>query len=184
MNAVRSIIGMLTFSMLSALSAGVCAAAPEGYFDLQRGVVLESGDSWSDEGRRFRLYGVQTCLRGTTYTDHTGHARDCGEASLAVLAAYIADTQPVCAPVSTRTDTTYVACYATIGNDRLDLANIMIASGFAFAAIRDDGLPHHAPYAVVEQSAREKKMGLWQFDDVQHPAIVLGRAKMLAGQGQ
>ena len=49
------------------------------------------------QGRRYRLYGVQTCLRGTTYTDHAGQRRDCGEASLAVLAAYITDTHPVCA---------------------------------------------------------------------------------------
>jgi endonuclease YncB( thermonuclease family) len=28
---------------------------------------------------------------------------------------------------------------------------------------------------VVEQAAREKKIGLWQFDDVQHPALLLGQ---------
>jgi endonuclease YncB( thermonuclease family) len=170
--------------LVSVVSASVCGAAPDGYFDLRPGVTLETGDSWVDEGQRYRLYGVQTCLRGTAYVDRTGHRRDCGEASLAVLAAYIADTHPVCAPVSTRADTTYVACYAMVGTDRLDLANILIASGFAFAAMRADGLPQYPSYAVVEQSAREKRVGLWQFDDVQHPAIVLGRARMLAGQGQ
>lgn len=179
MNTSRTITATL---MVSVLSANVCTAAPEGYFDLQPGVTLETGDSWVDEGRRYRLYGVQTCLRGTTFTDHIGHRRDCGDASVAVLAAYIADTHPVCAPVSTQADTTYVACYATIGTDRLDLANILIASGFGFAAMRSDGLPQHAPYAVVEQSAREKRVGLWQFDDVQHPAILLGRARVQSGR--
>ncbi|MEP9389919.1 thermonuclease family protein [Mesorhizobium sp. KR9-304] len=181
MNAWQGITGTLVASVFS---ASVCGAAPDGYFDLRPGVTLETGDSWIEEGHRYRLYGVQTCLRGTTYTDHTGHRRDCGDASLAVLAAYIADTHPICAPISTQEDITYVACYATIGTDRLDLANVLIASGFAFAAMRADGLPQHAPYAVVEQSARERRAGLWQFDDVQHPAIVLGRARMLAGHGQ
>jgi endonuclease YncB( thermonuclease family) len=168
--------------IVTALSAGVCEAAPDGYFELRPGVTLETGDSWIDRGQRYRLYGVQTCLRGTVYTDSTGSRRDCGEASLAVFAAYIADTHPVCAPLSTQADTTYVACYATIGSDRLDLANLLIASGFAFAATRADGLPQHAPYAVAEQSARQKRAGLWQFGDVQHPSIVLGRARRMGRQ--
>jgi endonuclease YncB( thermonuclease family) len=66
-------------------------------------------------------------------------------------------------------------CYAAIGADRLDLANLLISSGFAFASLDERGLPHHPPYAVVEQAAREKKVGLWQFDDVQHPALLLGQ---------
>jgi endonuclease YncB( thermonuclease family) len=179
MTTWRTVAGTLA---VWAVSVAICQAAPDGYFDLLPGVTLESGDSWIQQGRRYRLYGVQTCLRGTTYTDHAGQRRDCGEASLAVLAAYITDTHPVCATISAQADTTYVACYATIGADRLDLANILIASGFAFAAVGVDGLPQHAPYAVVEQRAREKRVGLWQFDDVQHPAIVLGRARILAGQ--
>ncbi|SMH26577.1 thermonuclease family protein [Mesorhizobium australicum] len=151
------------------------AAPPEGYFELKPGVTLESGDSWQDDGRHFRLFGVQACLRGTVYTDRSGAHRDCGEASLAVFAAYIADTHPVCAQVAQSAGTIFVSCYATIGTDRLDLANLMISSGFAFASLDGRGLPHHAPYAVVEQGAREKKVGLWQFDDVQHPALLLGQ---------
>jgi endonuclease YncB( thermonuclease family) len=151
------------------------AAMPEGYFELKPGVTLESGDSWQHGGRRFRLFGVQACLRGTAFTDKSGAHRDCGEASLAVFAAYIADTHPVCAPVAQSPGTVFVSCYASIGTDRLDLANLMISSGFAFASLDGRGLPHHTPYAVVEQAAREKKVGLWQFDDVQHPAILLGQ---------
>jgi len=152
------------------------AAPPEGYFELKPGVTLESGDSWQDGGRRFRLFGVQACLRGTVYTDRSGAHRDCGEASLAVFAAYIADTHPVCAQVWQSAGTVFVSCYATIGADRLDLANLMISSGFAFASLDGRGLPYHTPYAVVEQAAREKNVGLWQFDDVQHPAILLGQS--------
>lgn len=151
-------------------------AAPEGYFDLQPGVTLETGDTWIAEGSRYRLYGVQSCLRGTTYTDRAGEKRDCGEASLSMLAAYIRDTHPVCAPVAKSADITFVACYATVGRERLDLANILIASGFGFAALDSDGMPFHAPYAVVEQAARESRAGLWQFEDVQHPSILLSRA--------
>lgn len=158
------------------LAAGTAAGAPEGYFELRPGITLESGDSWADAGERFRLYGVQACLRGTFYTDNAGERRDCGEASLAVLAAYIADTHPICAPVARDGDTVHVACYATIGPDRLDLATLLIASGYAFASLRADGLPHHPAYAVVEQGAREGGAGLWQFEDVQHPAILLSKA--------
>jgi endonuclease YncB( thermonuclease family) len=152
------------------------AAPPEGYFELKPSVTLESGDSWQDSGRHFRLFGVQACLRGTVYTDKSGARRDCGEASLAVFAAYVADTHPVCAQVAQSARTVFVSCYATIGTDRLDLANLMISSGFAFASLDERGLPYHAPYAVVEQAAREKKVGLWQLDDVQHPALLLGQS--------
>ncbi|CAG0986831.1 MAG: thermonuclease family protein [Rhizobiaceae bacterium] len=166
-------------ALFLSLTVGVTpatAAPPEGYFELKPGVTLESGDSWQDGDRHFRLFGVQACLRGTVYTDRSGARRDCGEASLAVLAAYIADTHPVCAPVAQTDKTVFVSCYAAIGADRLDLANLMISSGFAFASLDERGLPHHTPYAVVEQTAREKKVGLWQFDDVQHPALLLGQS--------
>jgi endonuclease YncB( thermonuclease family) len=156
--------------------ASATAAPPAGYFALKPGITLESGDSWRDGEQHFRLFGVQACLRGTFYTDKASRRRDCGEASLAVLAAYIKDTRPLCAQVARSTETVFVSCYATIGSDRLDLANLMISSGFAFASLDGHGLPHHAPYAVVEQAAREKRVGLWQFEDVQHPAILLGQS--------
>lgn len=93
-----------------------------------------------------------------------------------MFAAYVNDIHPICAPVATSADTTFVACYAMVGVERLDLANILIASGFAFAALDAAGMPFHAPYAVMEQTARENRAGLWQFDDVQHPSILLSRA--------
>lgn len=165
--------------LLLALTFGstpVIAAPPEGYFELKPGVTLDSGDSWHEGDRHFRLFGVQACLRGTLYTDTTGARRDCGEASMVVFAAYITDTTPLCAQVARSAGTVFVSCYATIGADRMDLANLMISSGFAFASLDARGLPYHTPYAVVEQSAREKKVGLWQFEDVQHPAILLGQS--------
>lgn len=152
------------------------AAPPEGYFELSPAATLESGDSWAIDGQHFRLFGTQACLRGTMYTDRAGTRRDCGDASLAVFAAYITDTRPLCAQVARSEKTVFVSCYGTIGSDRLDLANLMISSGFAFASLDARGLPYHAPYAVSEQAAREKGVGLWQFDDVQHPAILLGQS--------
>ncbi|KSV73626.1 succinoglycan biosynthesis protein exoI [Sinorhizobium sp. Sb3] len=151
------------------------AAAPDGYFDLLPGVTLETGDTWTSDGKRYRLYGVQSCLRGTSYTDKHGQKRDCGEASLAVLAAYIKDTKPVCAPIVKKDGIAYVVCYAIVGKSRLDLANVLITSGYAFAALNGEGLPYHVPYAVAEQLARDRRAGLWQFEDVQHPAILLSR---------
>ncbi|RWX59967.1 thermonuclease family protein [Mesorhizobium sp. M2A.F.Ca.ET.039.01.1.1] len=162
--------------VLAAVISGPVAATPAGYFNLRPGVALESGDSWTDAGARYHLYGVQSCLRGTYYADSSGRREDCGEASLAVMAAFIADTKPVCSPIATIAKVTYVVCYATVGADQLDLGNLMITSGYAFAALQPDGLPYSPAYAVAEQVAREKHAGLWQFKDVQHPAILLGRA--------
>ncbi|MBZ9905634.1 thermonuclease family protein [Mesorhizobium sp. B2-3-14] len=162
--------------LAGALAAGPAGAAPPGYFDLRPGVTLETGDSWVEAGTKYRLYGTQACLRGTFYTDAAGRRADCGEASLAVFGALIADTRPECAPVLRVGDTVHVACFVMIEGDRLDLGNLMITSGFAFAALRADGLPYHAGYAVAEQAARARHAGLWQFKDVQHPAILLGQA--------
>ncbi|MCC2097125.1 MAG: thermonuclease family protein [Hyphomicrobiales bacterium] len=175
---MKSLALLLALTFSSMLAA---AAPPAGYFELRQGVTLETGDSWRDGDRKFRLFGVQACLRGTFYTDKAGARRDCGEASLAVLAAYIADTTPLCAEVAKSAGTIFVSCYATIGGDRLDLANLLISSGFAFASLDSRGLPHQAPYAVAEQAAREKRAGLWQFEDVQHPAILLGQTASREG---
>ncbi|AZO28357.1 thermonuclease family protein [Mesorhizobium sp. M1B.F.Ca.ET.045.04.1.1] len=159
------------------VSADFSSEAGSASFTLLPGVTLETGDSWTTEGRHYRLYGVQACLRGSAYTDRSGKRRDCGEASLAVLGAYVRDTRPTCAVLFTSAATTYVACSATVGSDRLDLADLLIASGFAFAAVGPDGLPQYPPYAVVEQMARNRNAGLWQFGDVQHPAFLLARAR-------
>ncbi len=151
-------------------------AAPPGYFDLRPGVTLETGDSWFQDGARYRLYGVQSCLRGTFYTDKSGEKRDCGEASLAVFAAYVKDTSPACAPVVKTTDLTYVICFAVVGEKQLDLGSVMIGSGFAFAALDVQGRPLYPAYGLTEQEARGQRAGLWAFEDVQHPALLLSKA--------
>lgn len=163
-------------AIAATLSVTLAHAAPAGYFELLQGAVFETGDTVVIGGKRIRLYGLQSCLRGTSYSDRSGTRRDCGEASIAVLAAFIKDTNPVCAPVAEQDDLTFVVCYATVGNKRLDLAMMMITEGYGFATLKADGLPVHAPYAVAAQDARERRRGLWRFSEVQHPAVFLSRA--------
>lgn len=146
------------------------------YEPLTTGITLETGDSWIDRGKRNRLYGVQSCLRGTFFTNRSGERRDCGEASMAVLAAFIRDTEPQCAPVAVVDNTRFVMCFGRVGKDRLDLATALITEGYAFAALNSSGLPIHPPYAVAEQQARARKTGLWQFSDVPHAALLLSQA--------
>lgn len=172
--------------LLAVLSLAVTAgqtvvAAPAGYFDFTTGTLLETGDTWMSSGKRYRLYGLQACLRGTTYTDASGSQRDCGEASIAVLAAFVKDTRPVCAAVAGSKDLTFAVCYALVGGQRLDLAMMMISEGYGFASLDSAGMPIYPAYAVAEQGAREARRGLWQFNDVQHPAILLSRAARKQG---
>lgn len=154
---------VLILSMTWLLLPGVALAVPIGYFDLKPDAVLETGDSWVAGATRYRLFGIESFPRGTTFTNKSGEKQDRGEASLAVLSAYIKDTAPVCAPVVSTADVAYVTCYSAISGNRLDLAMILIESGFATAALREDGRPRYAPYAVAELRAREHRLGLWQF---------------------
>ncbi|MCM2294702.1 thermonuclease family protein [Allorhizobium sp. BGMRC 0089] len=156
-------------------AAHAANAAQAGYFDVPPTVTLESGDTWRLDGQRYRIYGIQSCLRGTAYTDKAGHKQDCGNASLAMLAAYIADGHPQCAPLIKEEKITYVVCYIRVANEILDLANVMITSGFAFTALNIEGLPYVPTYAVAEQTARQKKSGLWQFPDFPHPSVILSK---------
>ncbi|MBW6425739.1 thermonuclease family protein [Rhizobium sp. XQZ8] len=159
-----------------AIIASPCAAASSEFFSLSGDMTLESGDTWSIGAKRYRLYGVQSCIRGTSYTDRRGSKQDCGDASLAVLAAFMQDTRPSCAPIVPDADLTYAVCYATVAGQRLDLGTMLISEGFGFAALDPSGLPINPAYAVAEQHARARKAGLWQFPDVQHPSLLIGRA--------
>jgi endonuclease YncB( thermonuclease family) len=159
-----------------AIAASDASAAPSEFFRLSGSMILESGDTWSIAGKRYRLYGVQSCLRGTTYTDRQNRKKDCGNASLAVLAAFIQDTHPSCAPIVQRADLTYVVCYAIVAGQPLDLGTMLISEGFGFAALDQNGIPVNPAYAVAEQQARSRRAGLWQFSDVHHPSVLIGKA--------
>lgn len=174
---------VISIACLAMAASSTAVAAPPGYFDLTTKITLESGDSWIEGGRKYRLYGVQSCLRGSFYTTSDGDKRDCGDASMAMFAAYIRDTKPVCAPVASRDDLTYVMCYSNVAGKALDLGTILISTGYAFASLNAKGLPYNPAYAVAEQQARNKKSGLWAFPDVQHPSILLGKAALAKGAG-
>ncbi|NTG64786.1 thermonuclease family protein [Agrobacterium rhizogenes] len=146
----------------------------------QSGVTFLTGDSWQQAGQTMRLYGVQACIRGTTYTDTSGQKRDCGAVSLAMLAAIVKDTKPTCAPVAQLTapaagqvSTILVICSAHIGNNALDVGTLMITQGFAFAAMANTGKPVYLPYSLEESIAQQSRVGLWAYPDMPHPNRML-----------
>jgi endonuclease YncB( thermonuclease family) len=143
------------------------------------GITIETGDTWIADGQRYRLYGVQSCLRGTAFTTVSGSRQDCGDASLAMLAAVIRDLKPVCAVVAQASEGSIrlTVCIATLQRngqgERIDLGTAMIATGFAFASIGSDGNPVHSGYAAAEKEAKQTRAGLWATGTFQHPAKVL-----------
>lgn len=150
--------------------------SPPPFFEVpQAGVAFMTGDAWTQNGQTIRLYGVQSCIRGTTFTNQSGSKADCGEASLSYLAALVRDTRPQCAPVAqiSQPPTILVVCSAHVGGATLDLGTILITEGFAFAAFNNDAKPVYMPYLVAELLAKNNKAGLWAARDLPHPNLVL-----------
>jgi endonuclease YncB( thermonuclease family) len=149
----------------------------------QTGVTFLTGDSWQQAGQRFRLYGVQSCLRGTFYTDRAGGHQDCGTVSTAMLASFVRDLKPTCSPVAQIADggsqpaTLLVICTGEVHGKRLDLGATMITQGFAFAAIDNASHPVYLPYLIEEGIAQQARKGLWAFADLPHPNGALLSAK-------
>ena len=163
-----------------AQQAAARAAAPStSVFDIaQTGVEFQTGDTWSQNGQTFRLYGVQACIRGTQFTNPAGVKTDCGEASVAYFAALIRDTKPRCSAV-TQAGTPpviFTVCAAHVGQNTLDLGTILISQGFAFAAVSPTGKPFQFTYSVVEGEAQKAGRGLWAAKDLPHPTKVLADA--------
>jgi endonuclease YncB( thermonuclease family) len=172
-------------ALSAALAAGTATAqvSSPAWFPVPARAVYQTGDSWSNGGATYRLYGVQSCLRGTRFTNAHGVKRDCGEASLAMLAALVRDLRPQCYEAAKIPEhkTIFVFCVAIpsegVGKGaRIDLGTALIATGFAFAARTPDGRPVHAPYLVAERVAERSRAGLWVFADLPEPnAIILRR---------
>ncbi|HEV2575502.1 thermonuclease family protein [Xanthobacter sp. VNH20] len=165
------------------LAATAAAQAPSPWFPIAADVVYLTGDSWSAGEVTYRLYGVQSCLRGTNFTNAHGLKRDCGEASLAMLVALIRDLHPQCydAAESAQQRTVFVFCLASpsqgaAAGSRIDLGTALISTGFAFAALKPDGQPVHAPYFVAQLVAQRSKVGLWAFADLPDPNPIILRA--------
>ncbi len=140
---------------------------------------FETGDSWIAGGKRYRLYGLQACLRGTSITIASGAERDCGELNLIMAQAIIRDSKPVCTTIrELDASNLLVVCQTTTGKTRYDLATFMIAQGWGFAAVSSTGQLVVPGYRLAEQGAREAREGLWAYSDLPHPVSIL------IGQGQ
>jgi len=168
--------GALVAAALSPAAAQGLAQAQPAFGIPKEGVTFETGDTWQQNGQRMRLYGVQACIRGTTFTNQAGASADCGEASLSYLAAVIRDTSPSCVPVAQIAGapaTIIVVCTAQIGGQTLDLGTILVSQGFAFASFSNDAKPVYMPYLVAELTAKQAKRGLWAASDLPHPNVLL-----------
>ena len=158
-------------------AAPASKVAPLPVFDIPpTGVEFQTGDTWTQSGQSFRLYGVQSCIRGTSFTNAGGMKRDCGEASIAYFAALIKDAKPRCTALAQSGSVTFAVCAAHIGAQTLDLGTILITQGFAFAATDPNGKPVNFQYAVAESDAQKNKRGLWASPDLPHPSSLLRSA--------
>ncbi len=153
------------------------------WFTIPANAIYETGDSWIVGDTRYQLFGAQSCLRGTAFINASGVKRDCGEASLAVLASLVRDLKPLCyrAAFRAETKTGFVFCFATIAEgpakgSRIDLGTALITMGWAFAALGPDGRPIHPPYYAAQRFAMREKAGLWAFADVPDPNVLILRA--------
>lgn len=176
-------------SMLLAAASAAAGQTASGWFPVPTSALYQTGDSWTERGVTYRLYGVQSCLRGTTFTNAHGVPRDCGEASLAMLVALTRDLRPQCyaAAEIAASRTVFVFCIAQPSagagaGSRIDLGTALVASGFAFAALTPEGSPVHAPYLAAQQVAQRARVGLWAFADMPEPNAIIARALRTGGQ--
>jgi len=142
--------------------------AQEGAVSFPGGVQFETGDSWVYEARKFRLFGVQSCLRGTRYSLPTGEEGDCGMRSIGALAVLFSTGTIACQPVEVAKDgATFVVCAAELDGATVDVGTALISTGFAFAAVLPSGVAVVSSYAAAETVAKEYRNGFWagQFDD-------------------
>lgn len=144
----------------------------------QAGVTFQTGDTWSANGQTFRLYGVQSCIRGTFFTNAGQKRTDCGEASVAYLAALVRDAKPRCTAIAQAgaPPVIFAVCAAHVGSNTLDLGTVLLTQGFAFAATDAIGKPTKFEYAVAEGEASKAKRGLWAVPDLPHPSRILMNA--------
>ncbi|GLK70243.1 MULTISPECIES: thermonuclease family protein [Xanthobacteraceae] len=169
--------------LAAAVSPVAAQSAAPGWFAVPGNAVYQTGDSWTDGGVIYRLYGVQSCLRGTIVTNAHGVKRDCGEASLAMLIALTRDLKPQCyqAAALPEARTVFVFCIAQPlsgagAGSRIDLGTALISTGYGFAALTPDGKPVHPPYFVAQLVAQRGHAGLWAFADLPEPNAIILRA--------
>ncbi|MER8785354.1 thermonuclease family protein [Mesorhizobium sp. M1006] len=142
-------------------------------FQVSKSVQLLTGDTWRDGDRLFHLYGVQSCLRGTIAEEAGGRKIDCGNASLAHLAALFDGTAITCQPIGYALDeAAFVICGAQLKGETIDVGTALISTGYAFAATTVKGKAVNGNYLVAELDAKSKRRGLWN-TRFQHPVQLL-----------
>ena len=143
-------------------------------FSVTSPIIYETGDSWSQQGRHYRLYGIQACIRGTAFVSASGAKGDCGAASVAMLAGLFENLQVNCTPVAFGPDGSTIVICAGVSNDRpLDIGGAMISAGFAFSAEKPGGAPVSLAYFASEIRARADHAGLWGAASFTHPVQML-----------
>lgn len=157
---------------------GTGEAAPGATFaPFPENAQFETADTWVHDGKRYRLYGLQSCLRGTRITLDAGVERDCGDLNVIMVQAAIRDVRPMCTTIRKLDQfNELVVCQTTIGSRVYDLATYLIAQGWGFAAVDDNGTVIVPSYRVAEQAAREARVGLWGYSDMPHPVATLQRS--------
>lgn len=137
-------------------------------------LTYETGDTWRAAGKRYRLYGVQACIRGTPYVMPDGQKGDCGEASLRMLAGMMATLKVSCTPIApSAIGDIIVVCAGQSSDKPLDLGAAMIVSGYAFSAQTPTGAPVEPGYYASELRAQTEKAGLWGAKTFTHPVTML-----------
>jgi endonuclease YncB( thermonuclease family) len=166
----------IEMSMLIMLLSSWPAVADGGAVSFPAAVQFETGDTWVHDGAKFRLFGVQACLRDTRYRLPGGEDGDCGLRSIGALAALFFTNTIACQSIGAAKDgATFVVCAAEIGGATVDVGTALISSGFAFAAVQPTGAAVLPAYAVAEAVAKEDRSGLWAGQFVHPSAFLLRR---------
>jgi endonuclease YncB( thermonuclease family) len=162
---------------IAAVPESTVAGSVSTSFSVPANIQIETGDTWGQDGRKYRLYGVQSCLRGTNFITPTETA-DCGLMSLSQFAALVQTAPVSCQPVGLAKDgAEFAVCGARFGNGSgetkiVDLGTALIASGYAFAAIDQTGTAVNAKYLIAELVAKKNRSGLWA-GEFRHPVQML-----------
>ena len=174
----RFFLTLITASLPAFANAQEQPENPNPVFTIPPNVTFLSGDTWNQGGTIVRLYGVQSCIRGTEITVSAGNKRDCGDISMVYLAGLVKNTTPNCQGIAETTNPKQylVVCKANVSGQQVDLGTALILSGFAFASYNADGSPVSVQYVVAEEQARKQKAGLWVFPDFPYPTEILFKA--------
>ena len=163
----------------TALVAGGMAAIgvgkPRGPERMRAGgsaVRVADGDTFTLDGRRIRLVGIDAPERGQSCTGADGRPYDCGQASAGALTRLIGGARPLCRQ---RYRDPYGRSVATCVVDGRDLGRAMVGEGWAVAYAR-----YSRDYVGDEAAARQARRGVWQGRFERPEAVRAGRRR---GQG-